>query len=169
MARVIQLSTQSARSIPDARLALDAPRSLAPIANELRAHGAHVAPGQMGHVWGFSPRTAINRGGDVVRAGDIALRIEPGLRARRLYEVLAFMPNYGHLAERVNGRPWSAGGEPYPNFIAFKPFISFPTRPFLELVEEIRYDEYRTGPRYEARFIPVDSEDVLALVSKPHH
>lgn len=161
MPRVIQFSTQSQRSIPNARLALNAPRPLQPIARELAAVGIHLRPGQHGHAWGFSPDTLIARGDDVVSPGDLALRIEPGLMTSRVYEVLAFIPGQGDLAQRVNGSPWTGGGVPYPNFVVFKPYLSFPSTPYLELVESLRYDTYRTGKRFEARFIPVDAE-VLA-------
>jgi len=88
------------------------------------------------------------------------------MKASRIYEVLAFMPNRGELAEPVNGQPWREGADAYPNFVVFKPFVSFPVRSFLELVDELRYDEYVTGPRYEARFIPVEADDLVAMIRR---
>jgi len=161
---VFQLSTQSERSLPDARLALDEVKSLQPIDAELASAGVAISDRRWGHVWAFSPSTRLLSEGTGPVAGDIGLRIEPGMVTLRYYEVLTFLPNQGHLAALVNGEAWKMRDTSYPHFVAFKPFTRFRQRKFLELVNEVRHADYVTGPRYEARFLPVRSADLLALL-----
>ena len=56
---------------------------------------------------------------------------------RRLYEVIAFLPGRVDAAVAVNGAVWTEGGEPFPNVVVFKPYVAFPERDYLALVEEL--------------------------------
>ena len=84
---------------------------------------------------------------------------------RRVYEVMAFLPGRAELPARVNGREWGEGREPYPNVTVFRPFLQFPETNFHDLVDPLLHDEYVTGPRYEARFIPVEADLLAANVA----
>ncbi|WP_436526798.1 HNH endonuclease [Actinoplanes sp. HUAS TT8] len=169
MARVFQFSTQSGRSIPNATPALDASRPLAPIAATLAGIGLPDAGEGRGHAWGFSPESLVARAGQELGPGDIGLRIEPNLRTERLYEVLAFFPGRPDLPAQVNGRPWRSNGPPYPNVVIFRPFQSFTPRNFRDLVEKLSAPgAYVTGLRYEARYLPFDSDTLLDEVLPDH-
>jgi hypothetical protein len=166
VARVFQFSTQSGDAVRNARLALDAPRDLAPASAALLSAGMPDVAEDQGHVWAFSPKTQLAKTGDELRPCDVGLRIEPGMLTCRVYEVLAFLPDQPKLPEQVNGAPWFGGGLAYPNVAIFKPFHEFsPAHDFLALVEALRGSEpYISGQRYEARFLPFDADTLLRYV-----
>ena len=78
------------------------------------------------------------------------------------YEVLASLPGETQLPAAVNGHPWQ-GPEPLPNVVVFRAFQTFPEQDFLPLVHRLRgAAEYRTGPRYEARYLPFNADTLVA-------
>ncbi|SFO57863.1 HNH endonuclease [Geodermatophilus obscurus] len=151
--RLFQMSTQGPEATENARFALDARRSLEPVADRLLAERV---PAELvdarGHVWGFKDRTVFT-GRSQPRPGDVALRVEPGAVLRRLYRVLAVFPDDPKIAYAINGRPWienPPGG--FRHSVVFEPFDEITPRPYLDAMRQFD-PQFEPGFNYRGKFL----------------
>ena len=145
------MSAQAGDSLRNAAFALDAPRSLAPVADRLVTYGVPAGLAVSGHVWGFKDGTVFTRAGSPL-PGDVALRVEAGAQLSRVYRVLAVFPGDPQVAYAVNQRPWIEDPPgAYRNTVVFEPFIPIASRPYVETMQSFN-SGFQQGFNFRGRF-----------------